>query len=139
MAVLGLWYCAWSFSSCYEQELLSSCCAWAYCSGFSCCGAWTLCELQLLQHAGSVGEAPGLQSTGSIAMVQGLSCPAAFGVFLDQGTNPCLLHWRADSSPLSHQGSPKTSLKKQSLKKKNKKKQSFKKNCQKAAKVTLVF
>ena len=27
-------------------------------------------------------------------------------VFPDQGLNPCLLHWQADSLPLSHQGSP---------------------------------
>ena len=34
----------WLFSSCGEQELLSSCNAQApHCSGFSCCGAWTLC------------------------------------------------------------------------------------------------
>ena len=67
-------------------------------------------------------------------MVQGLSCPAAFGVFLDQGTNPCLLHWRADSSPLSHQGSPKTSLKKQSLKKKKTKNNLLKKIARKQPK-----
>ena len=24
----------------------------------------------------------------------------------DQGANPCLLHWQADSQPLRHQGSP---------------------------------
>ena len=28
------------------------------------------------------------------------------GIFLTQGSNPCLLHWQADSLPLSHQGSP---------------------------------
>ena len=27
---------------------------------------------------------------------------------LDQGSNPCLLHWQEDSLPLSHQGSPRT-------------------------------
>ena len=27
------------------------------------------------------------------------------GTFLDQGSNPCLLHWQADSLPLSQQGS----------------------------------
>ena len=27
------------------------------------------------------------------------------GIFLDQGLNPCLLRWQADSLPLSHQGS----------------------------------
>ena len=28
------------------------------------------------------------------------------GIFLTQGSNPCLLHWRADSLSLSHLGSP---------------------------------
>ena len=27
------------------------------------------------------------------------------GIFLSQGSNPCLLHWQADSLPLSHLGS----------------------------------
>ena len=33
-----------------------------------------------------------------------LSCSTACGIFLDQGSNPCLLHWQVDSLPLSHQG-----------------------------------
>ena len=33
-----------------------------------------------------------------------------WGIFLTQGLNPCLLHWQAGSSPLSHQGSPTQSL-----------------------------
>ena len=41
-------------------------------------------------------------------MAHGFSCPAAHGIFPDQGSNPCLLHWQADSLPLSHQGSPPT-------------------------------
>ena len=32
------------------------------------------------------------------------------GIFLTQGSNPCLLHWQADSLPLSHQGSPKQTV-----------------------------
>ena len=28
------------------------------------------------------------------------------GIFLTRGSNPCLLHWQADSLLLSHQGSP---------------------------------
>ena len=55
---------------------------------------------------GSVVAAPGLQSTGSVVEVYELSCSATSGVFLDLGSNPCLLHWQADSLPLSHQGSP---------------------------------
>ena len=31
---------------------------------------------------------------------------AACGIFPDQGSNPCLLHWQVDSLPLNHQGSP---------------------------------
>ena len=38
--------------------------------------------------------------------VQGLSCSIACGIFPDQGSNPCHLHWQADSQPLDDQGSP---------------------------------
>ena len=38
-------------------------------------------------------------------MAHGLSSSAACGIFLDQGSNPRLLHWQVGSSPLSHQGS----------------------------------
>ena len=67
-------------------------------------------EASLLEEHGLSGKrvsavaAPGLQSTGSIAAVHGLSCSAC-GIFLAQGLNLCLLHWQADSLPLSHQGS----------------------------------
>ena len=60
----------------------------------------------------------GLRSRGSWALehrlsgyvVHRLSCSSACGIFLDLGSNPCLLHWQADSLPMSHQGSPKTCL-----------------------------
>ena len=42
----------------------------------------------------------------SFRVVHGLSCPVAYGIFPDQGSNPCPLHWQADSYPLYHQGSP---------------------------------
>ena len=72
-------------------------------------GAWT-----------SVLVGPGPRGTGSGAVAQGLSCSAARGVFADHGlscsaargvfpdqrSNSCLLHWQADSLPLSHQGGP---------------------------------
>ena len=38
--------------------------------------------------------------------MHGLSCSASCGILQDQGSNTCLLHWQADSLPLSHQGSP---------------------------------
>ena len=54
----------------------------------------------------SVVAASRLRSTGSAVVTRGLSCSVACGVFLSQGWNPFLLHWWADSLPLSHQGSP---------------------------------
>ena len=47
-----------------------------------------------------------LRSAGSVVMAHGPSCSAACGIFPDQGSNPCPLHWQADSQPLRHQGSP---------------------------------
>ena len=43
---------------------------------------------------------------GSVVVAHGLSCSAACGIFPDQDSNPCPLHWQADSQPLRHQGSP---------------------------------
>ena len=64
-------------------------------------GTWALvvlvCGLRSLAH--------GLQSTGPVAGARGLRCSAARGAFWDQGSSLCLLHWQADSLPLSHQGS----------------------------------
>ena len=39
--------------------------------------------------------------------MQGLSCPAAYGILPDQGSNPFLLHWQVDFLPLSYQESLK--------------------------------
>ena len=40
-----------------------------------------------------------------LVVVQGLSCSKACGIFPDQGSNPCLLHWQADLLPQSCQRS----------------------------------
>ena len=63
------------------------------------------CGLQQLQHMGSVVVAHGLRSCGSWALEHRLNiCGTrlilllACGLFLDQGSNPCLLHWQADST-----------------------------------------
>ena len=52
-----------------------------------------------------------LRSTGSrrassVVVAHGPSCSVACGIFPSQGSNPCPLHWQADSQPLRHQGSP---------------------------------
>ena len=47
-------------------------------------------------------------SIGSTGVAHGLSCSMACGIFPNQGSNPCLLHYPCprDSFPRSHQGSP---------------------------------
>ena len=45
-------------------------------------------------------------SWASVAVAHRLSCSVTCGIFLDQGSNVCLLRWQAHSLPLSHQGSP---------------------------------
>ena len=52
----------------------------------------------------------GSRRAGSVVVAHGPSCYAACGIFPDQGSNPCALHWQADSQPLCHQGSRVTSL-----------------------------
>ena len=49
----------------------------------------------------------GSRRAGSVAVAHGPSCSAACGILPDQGSNPCPLHWQADSQPLRHQGSPR--------------------------------
>jgi len=41
-----------------------------------------------------------------MVVAHGLSCSRSRGIFPDQGSNPCPLHWQVDSVPLNHQGSP---------------------------------
>ena len=62
------------------------------------CVGFSLLWLLLWQSTGS-------RHTGSVVVVHGLSCSATCGIFPDQGSNPCPLHWQADSYPLCHQGS----------------------------------
>ena len=66
----------------------------------------------------------GSRRAGSVVVAHGLSCSAAYGIFPDQGSNPCPLHWQADSQPLRHQGSPPPSF----LKVKNKREMCFQRN-----------
>ena len=88
LAVLSLCCCAQAFSGCSEWGLLFSCGVQAsHCGGFSCCRA----------HA--------LDTWASVVVAQALSCSSACGIFPDQGSNPCPLHWQADSYPLYHLGS----------------------------------
>ena len=63
------------------------------------CAGLSLSRPLLLRSTGS-------RHAGSVVVAHGSSCSAACGIFPDQGSNPCPLHWQADSQPLRHQGSP---------------------------------
>ena len=67
------------------------------------CAGLSLLRPLLLRSTGS-------SRAGSVVVAHGPSCPAACGIFPDQGSNPCPLHWQADSQPLRHQGSPEDGL-----------------------------
>ena len=105
MAASGLRCCvAGFFSSCGEQGLL-----------FTVRGLLIVVVSLLGEHGLSGARAPivvvpGLWSTGSVVVVARLRCPVACGIFPDQGSNPYLLHWQADSLPVSRQGSPRFSF-----------------------------
>ena len=43
---------------------------------------------------------------GSVVVAHRLSCSLTCRIFLDQGSNPCPMHWQVDSLPPSHQESP---------------------------------
>ena len=68
-------------------------------TGFSSCGVWA----QWLWLVGSRAQPQQLWHMGLVA-------PLACGIFLDQGSNPCSLHWQVDSLPLHPQGSPLSSF-----------------------------
>ena len=96
------------FSSYGEPGLLSSCGV----RGFS---LWWLlllpstgsrvCGLQQLWHLGSVGWLIGSREQGQQLWCTGLVAVTC-GIYPDQESNQCLLHWQVDSLPVNHQGSP---------------------------------
>ena len=96
------WLC-WVFVA--AQGLLSVAASGGYsslqCVGFPCCGAGALGRTGFSSCS---SQAP--ECAGATVVTHGLSRSAACGIFLDQGSNTRLLHWQADSLPLSLQGSP---------------------------------
>ena len=68
-------------------------CCWA----FSSYSQWGLLKLWCRELQGV---------WASVVVADGFSCPARCEIFPDQGSDPCLLHWQADSQLLGHQGSP---------------------------------
>ena len=88
MAVLGFRFCVRAFSSCGKR------------------GPLFIAVRRPLIIAASLVGSTGSRRAGSVIAAHGPSCSAACGILPDQGSNPCALHWQADSQPLRHQGSP---------------------------------
>ena len=91
---LFLWLC-WVFVSVRGLSIVAA-------SGghsSSRCAGLSLSRPLLLRGTGS-------RRAGSAIVTHGPSRSTVCGVFPDQGSNPCPLHWQADSQPLRHQGSP---------------------------------
>ena len=83
LAVLGPRFCARAFSSCGKRGPL------------------------FIAMRGPLSlRSTGSRRAGSAIVAHGPSCSAACGILPAQGSNPCSLHWQADSQPLRHQGSP---------------------------------
>ena len=83
---LILWLC-WVFVSVQGLSLVAA-------SGghsSSWCAGLSLSRPLLLRSTGS-------RRAGSVIMAHWPSCSAACGTFPDQGSNPCPLHWQADST-----------------------------------------
>ena len=84
------------FSSCGEQELLSSCSAWAsHCGGFSCCRAQALGAQApaVVAHGLSRRNSRALRAQAQKSWCTGL---VACGIFPNQRWNLCLRHWQAN-------------------------------------------
>ena len=92
MAVLGLRFCTRAFSSCGKRGPLF----------IAVRGPLTIAASLVAEHR--------LQTRRLSNVAHGPSRFAACGIFPDQGSNPCPLHWQADSQPLRHQGSPSPHL-----------------------------
>ena len=79
MAALGLHCGTHSFSSCGRGATLSSCSAQVFHGGiFSCC------------------RARALGTRASVVVARGLCCSKPCGIFPDQESNLCALHWQGD-------------------------------------------
>ena len=72
------------FFGCAGSSLLREGCLQLWQARATPCGGFSFCRVQALEHVGSV------------VVARGLSCPEACGIFPDQESNPCFLHWQVD-------------------------------------------
>ena len=58
-------------------------------------GSLLLCGLSLVVASGSFSQSSGSRTQASEVVPQGPRCTTAYGIFPEEGMNPCLLHWQA--------------------------------------------
>ena len=63
------------------------------------------CRVWASHISGFLLLSTGSRHLASVVAVHGCICSAECGIFLDQGSNLCPLHWQVDSYPLHHQRS----------------------------------
>ena len=73
-----------AFPSCGEQWLLL----------VAVCGLLATVVSLVVERGLQVHGLQQLQHMGSVVVTRRLSCPMAHGIFSDQGSNTCLLHWQ---------------------------------------------
>ena len=61
------------------------------------CGLSLVAASGLLIGVASLVAEHGLGAQASVVVAHRLSCSAACGIFPDQGSNLCALHWQVDS------------------------------------------
>ena len=118
---LNLWLCcifiaACNFSLVAMYRGFSGCGVWAsHCRGFSC-GTWALgARVSVVAACGLTGFRLWALEGRLSSSVCGLSCFKVSGIFPDQRSNLCTLHWKADSQPLNHQGRSHLSFRDESI------------------------
>ena len=114
-SLLNLLHCCFCFFVFFFNLFIYGCVGSSFlCEGFSpgvasgghsssLCAGLSPSRPLLLRSTGS-------RRAGSVIVAHEPSCSVACGIFPDQGSNPCPLHWQADSQPLHHQGSPVASV-----------------------------
>ena len=83
------WLC-WVFIAVHSLSLAAVSGVYSLVAGFS---LWCL----LIIVAPLIAEHGVWSMCASVVVVPGLTCPASWGIFLDQGLNQCPLHCKADS------------------------------------------
>ena len=105
MAVLGLRFCARVFPSCGKRGPLLIAARRPLTIAASLVAEHRLQMRRLSSRDSQAQPLHGMWDPPAV-VTHRPSRSTACGILPDQGSNPCPLHWQADSQPRRHQGSP---------------------------------